>query len=117
MRVHAALADQAEIGQPLQKRSTDLRAFPDEHQCLAIVQTLSELVDILYVIVEHRYVVAEQLVEAVQRAERVEVVVQDRNPHPQPPQCEPDPLITGFRPDNTDIVKDPHPRASTAQVC
>jgi hypothetical protein len=81
MRVDAALADQAEIAQPLQKRSTDLRAFPDEHQCLAIVQPLSELVDILYVIVEDRYVVAEQLVEAVQRAERVEVVVQDRNPH------------------------------------
>src|SRR5947209_3526073 len=81
MGVDAALADQTEIGQPLQQRSTDLCAFTNEHHCFAVAQTVGQLVDVLDVIGEDGYLVAVQLLEAVERAERVEIVVQDRDPH------------------------------------
>ncbi len=79
--VHAALADQAQIRQPLQQRSSDRGAFTNEYQRFAVAQTVGELVDILHVIGEDRYLMAVQLLEALQRAQRVEVVVEDCDPH------------------------------------
>ena len=56
-------------------------AFTNEYQRFGVVETVGELVDILHVIGEDRYLVAVQPLEALQRAQRVEVVVEDCDPH------------------------------------
>ena len=81
MRKDAALADQLQLRQPLQQRRADLRALADQHQRLGVAQPLGELVDVLDVIVPDRDVMAGELAEAIQRPQRVEIIVEDGDLH------------------------------------
>ena len=79
--IDASLADQAQLRQPLEQWGAYLGALADQDERLAVVQPRGELVDVLDVIVEDSHVVSGEPVEAAQGSQRVEVVVQDRNPH------------------------------------
>ena len=61
VRIDAALADQPQLGQPLEQRRADLRALADQHQRLGVVQALGQRVDVLDVVVPDRDVVAREL--------------------------------------------------------
>jgi hypothetical protein len=58
-----------------------LRSLPDQDQRFGIAQSLSEGVDVLDVIVPDRDVVPGQLAEAIEGAQRVEIIVKDGNLH------------------------------------
>ena len=81
VRIDAALADQLQLRQPLQQRRADLRALADQHQRFGVAQPLGERIDVLDVIVPDRDVVSRELAEAVEGAQRVEIVVEDGNLH------------------------------------
>ncbi len=81
MRIDAALADQLQLWQSLQQRRADLRALADQHQRFGVAQPLRQHVDVLDVIVPDRHVVAVELPEAVERPDRVEIVVEDGDLH------------------------------------
>ena len=81
VRIDAALADEPQLRQALEQRRADLGALADQHQRLGVPQPLGQRVDVLDVIVPDRDVVAGQLREAGQRAQRVEVVVEDGDLH------------------------------------
>ena len=85
MRKDAALADQFQFRQPLQKRRAYLRALADQHQRLGILQAFRQHIDVLDVIVPDGDVVSRQLAEAVEGAHRVEIIVEDRDLHDAPP--------------------------------
>ena len=77
----AALADQLQLRQPLQQRRADLGPLPDQHQRFGVAQALGEDIDVLDVIVPDGDVVPGQLLETVEGAQRVEVIVEDRDFH------------------------------------
>ena len=81
MRVDAALADEAQRAKAFEQRRADLRALADQHQHLRIPEALCERVDILRVVVPDRYVVPVELAKARERAQRIEIIIQDRNLH------------------------------------
>jgi hypothetical protein len=81
MRINAALADEFEIVQALEQRRANFRSFADEHQGLGVPQTLCQGIGILDVIVPDGDVVSRQLAEALQRTQRVVIVVQYGNLH------------------------------------
>src|SRR6185437_15224402 len=86
MRIDAALADEAEIGQALEQGRADLRPLADQHQRLGIAQAPRQRFNVLDVIVPDGDVVPVELGEAGQRAQRVEIVVEYGDPHaPAPP--------------------------------
>ena len=87
VRVDAALADQPQLRQPLKQRRSDLGALADQHERLGVAQPLGEHVDVLDVVGPDRDVVPGQLGEAVERAQRVEVVVEDRDLHGDRRRC------------------------------
>ena len=67
----------AQIRQALEQRGSDLGPFAYEHQRLGVTQALGQGIDVLDVVVPNRDVVTGQLAEAIERANRVEVIVQD----------------------------------------
>src|SRR6185312_5849242 len=79
--IDAALADQLELRQPLDERRADLRALADQHQRLGIAQPFGEGLDVLNVIVPDRHVVTRQRGEAIERAHRVVIVVENGDFH------------------------------------
>ena len=81
VRIHAALADQAEARKPFEQLPADLRALTNQDEGLEVAQTLRERVGVLQVIVEHGHLVRVEQAEAVELPQRVEVVVEDRYPH------------------------------------
>src|SRR3954453_9166077 len=81
MRIDAALADQLQLRQPLQQWRADLRALADQHQRLGILEPRREGVDVLDVVVMDGDGVAVELAEAIERAQRVEIVVEDGDVH------------------------------------
>ena len=81
MRIDAALADEPELWQSTEEWGADLGALANEHECLGLVQSLGERVDVLDVIVPDLDIVPRQLREAVERAQRVVVVVEDGDLH------------------------------------
>src|SRR6476620_8042257 len=81
---NAALADQLQLRQPFQQRRADLRPLADQDQSLGLVQAISELVDVLDVVVPDRHVMPGKLAKAVQRPQRVEIVVEDGDLHDFP---------------------------------
>src|SRR5438105_4969289 len=86
MRIDAPLTDLLETREPFQQRGTDLRAFPDQDKGLGIAETIDQLIDVLDVIVPDRDLVARQPGETLERPERVEIVIKDRDPyHSLPP--------------------------------
>src|SRR5438034_6829962 len=68
MRIDAALANQFQFRQPLQKRRAYVRTLPDQHQRFGIAQPFRQGVDILDVIVPDGDVVPGQLGEAIEGA-------------------------------------------------
>jgi len=81
VRIHAALADQPKRGQAFEQRRTDLGSLPEQHQHLERPQALGERLELLNMVVENGHVMRRQLLEARQRPQRVEVVVEDRDLH------------------------------------
>ncbi len=77
MRKHAALADQFELPQTLKKRRADFGAFANQHQYFGVAETLGQHAHVLHVVIPDRDVVAGQLAETRQAAQRIEVVVED----------------------------------------
>jgi hypothetical protein len=81
MRIDAALADQFELWQSVQKRGCYLCALADQHQAFGVSQTIGEHVAVLHVIVPDFYVVTLQLVKTRKGPQRVEIIVKDGNIH------------------------------------
>ena len=81
----AALADQSEVGKTFEQGSANLGPLPDEHEGLALPQTLGQRVGVLYVIVPDGDLVVGQLLEAGQGPNGVAVVVKNRDAHRMPP--------------------------------
>ena len=81
VRVDAALADEPQLRQALEERRADLGPLADQDQHLGVAQALGERVDVLDVVVPDGDVEGRELAEAGERAERVEVVVEDRDLH------------------------------------
>ena len=65
----------------MEERRADLGALANEHERFGLAQSLGERVDVLDVIVPDLDVVSRQLREAVERAQRVVVVVEDGDLH------------------------------------
>ena len=65
----------------MEEWSADLGALANEHEDLGLAQSLGERVDVLDVIVPDLDIVSRQLREAVERAQRVVVVVEDGDLH------------------------------------
>src|SRR5258708_2403874 len=85
MGIDAALADQLQLWQPFQQGRADLRALADQHQRLGVAQALGEPVDVLDMVVPDRHLVPGKLAEAIERAERVEIIVEDGDLHAKLP--------------------------------
>lgn len=75
--IHAALADQAQLWKAFEKRRLNLGSLPKEHERFGIFQALAESVHLLRVVVPDLHVVAVELLEAVKRSQRVEVIIQN----------------------------------------
>src|SRR5215813_14100240 len=85
MRIDAALADELEPGEAFEQRGLNFRAFADEHQAFDVFQARRERVGVLHVVVPDRNLVALELLEARQHAERIEIIVEDRDLHAPAP--------------------------------
>jgi hypothetical protein len=83
--VHAALADQAEVGEPFEQRAGDGRALADQDERLGVVQPRGEHVEVVGVVVPDRHVLPVEQREAVEGPERVLVVVEDADLHRRAP--------------------------------
>jgi hypothetical protein len=81
VRVDAALADEPELRQSAEEWRGDLGALANEHERFGVAQSLGERVDVLDVIVPDLDVVPRQVREAVERPQRVLVVVEDGDLH------------------------------------
>src|SRR5438876_9211258 len=81
MGIDAALADQSQLWQSVEQWRADLRALADQDERLGGAQPTGERVHVLNVVVPDRDLVPAQLLEAAQRADRIEVVVEDGDLH------------------------------------
>jgi hypothetical protein len=81
VRVYAALADEFQFVEAVEKWSADLGALPDQYQRFSIFQTLHENIDVLNVVVPDGDVVGCELFETGKGAEGVVVVVEDGDLH------------------------------------
>ena len=99
MRVDAALTDQSQLRQPLKQRRSDLRALADEHEGLGVAQSLGEHVDVLDMVRPDLHIVPLESGEAVERAQRVVIVVENGNLHGEHRRCmgRVDPSMTSIR--------------------
>ena len=75
--IDTALADEAQCSQAFEQWGADGRSLADEHNRFVPGEALREDVDVVGVIVPDRDLMAGQLVEARQRAHRVEPVIED----------------------------------------
>ena len=76
MRIHAALADEAQAVELCNERRANLRALADQDQRIGVLQACGEPVCVLQMIVPDSHRVASQLAKAGERAHGVVVVVQ-----------------------------------------
>ena len=81
VRVDAALADQAQVGQALEERRAYLGPLADQNERVESLQPSGEGVGVLDVVREHRHLVGLESLEARQRPQRVEPIVEDRDLH------------------------------------
>ena len=65
----------------MQEWRANLGALANEHERFGLAQSLGKRIDVLDVIVVHLDVMARQLREAVERAQRVVVIVEDGDLH------------------------------------
>src|SRR5262249_10521808 len=68
-------------GQPLEERRPDFSPLANQHERLGVLQAISQSVGVLDVVGEDLDIMPVQLCERWQRAQRVEVVVEDRDLH------------------------------------
>ena len=78
--IDAALADQTQAGQPLEKSGTDLGALPDQHERLGRGESFRQRVGVLDVVGEDGHLVPVELLERRQGPQGVEPVVEDGQP-------------------------------------
>ena len=81
VRIDAALADEFEPREPFEQRCADFRALADQHQRVRILEPVGQDVDVLDVVVPDLDLVAVKFAKTVEGADRVEVVVEDRDLH------------------------------------
>ena len=89
MRINAALANELELRQTLKQRRADLRALAKQHQDLGVLQTFGQRIDVLHMVVPDRDIVARQFGKAGQRAQRVEIIVENGDFHELAPPSVP----------------------------
>ena len=75
------LTDEPEPVQSLEQRRADLGPLADQHQNFGIAQSFGQRIDILDVIVPNPDLVARQLLEAVECAKRIVIVVENGDLH------------------------------------
>src|SRR6266404_6300554 len=85
VRIDAALVDEPELVEPLEQRRADLGPLAYQHQRFGIPQPLGQRIDILHMIVPDPDLVARELLEAVERAKRVVIIVKNGQLHLQAP--------------------------------
>ena len=78
---YAALADEPQLGQALEQGRADLRALAVQHENLGVAQPLAQRVDILDMVGPQRDIVSGELGEARQRADRIEIIVENGDLH------------------------------------
>ena len=81
MRIHAALADEAQVSKAFKQRGGNRCPFTNQDQRFSLSQSFREHLDIVDMIVPDGYVVPIELVEALQRPKGVEIVIQDGDLH------------------------------------
>jgi hypothetical protein len=81
VRIDAALADQSQLRKALEQRRANLRALPDEHERIEAVEALGERLSVLHVVGEDRDLVTSEPLEARQTTQRIEPIIENRNPH------------------------------------
>jgi hypothetical protein len=81
VRIDAALTDEPEPVQALEQRRADLGPLAYQHQCFGIPESFGQRIDILDVIVPDRGLVAGKLLEAVERAKGVVIIVKNGDFH------------------------------------
>ena len=69
----------------VEQRSLDLRPLADENECLSVFQALGKRVGVLHMVIPHFDLMRVQLPETRKRPQRVEVVVENRDLHDEPP--------------------------------
>jgi hypothetical protein len=79
--IDAALADQSQVRESLKKRLPDLRSLADQHEGLRVAEAIGEGIHVLDMVAEHGHLVSGELLKALQRRKRVEIVVENRNLH------------------------------------
>src|SRR5687768_7064347 len=86
--IDAALTDQPELVESMQQRRADLGPLAYQHQRFGIPQSSGQRIDVLHMVVPDPDLVSRQLPEAVERAQRVVIVVKNGDLHlswpPQP---------------------------------
>ena len=88
MGIDAALADQFEIRQALQQRGADLRSLADQHQRFGIAQPFRQHIDVLDVIVPNLDVMPHELLETVEGAYGVEIIIEHGDLHDTHPSLQ-----------------------------
>jgi hypothetical protein len=81
VRIGAAQADQAQVRQAFEQRRADPGPLANQDKRLEAGKPLGEGIGVLDVVCEDRHVVAGEPLEALERPQRVEPVVEDRDLH------------------------------------
>ena len=81
VRIDAALTDEPEFVQSLEQRIPDLGPLAYQHEHFRIPQSLGESIDILDVVVPDLYLVIGHLLEAVERANRIMIIIKNGDFH------------------------------------
>ena len=85
VRVHAALADQPELGQSLEEWRRDFCPLSNKHQGFGVAKPFGQRVDVVHMVVPDPDLVTGELPEARKCSQRVVVIVEDGNFHgPRP---------------------------------
>lgn len=84
MGIDASLADQAQFRQPTYEAGPQWCALTHQNECFDVADPFSQFILVARPLVPHGDVVAGQLSEAGQRAQRVEIVVENVHTHRLP---------------------------------
>jgi len=82
--IDTALTNEPELIQSMEQRRSDLGPLAYQHQRFGIPQSFGQRIDILDVIVPDRDLVARQLLEALERAKSVVIIVKNGDLHSGP---------------------------------
>src|SRR5678816_888474 len=87
VRIDAALTDQPQLVEAIEKRCANRGPLPYQHQGFGIPQAPGEDVNVLHVIVPDLSLVSGQLREAVESTEGVVIIVENGDLHWRPAVC------------------------------